>query len=499
MDDSIILKFKNITKTFPGVKALDNVSFDVKRGEVHVLLGENGAGKSTLIKILTGVFKQDSGSIYLNGQEIHISNILDSRALGIGTIFQENSLLPHLSVAENVFLTREIKNRLGYIDWPRMYDECRQWCGELGIDIDPGKKIKYLSVAQQQIVEIVKIFSQQPQIIILDEPTSALSNKEINRLFDIIVKMQAKGITFLYISHRLEELKIIGNRGSVLRDGKYISEMENVRTINRDAVIKLIVGRTLSEQYPLRDVKIGDEFFKVENLSISKTLYNVSFKVRKGEVVGLAGLVGSGRTSTAKAIFGAIRKTSGQIFVAGKEVIINSPIDAIRNKICLLPEDRKAEGLILNKPVNWNITFPSLWRYKKGIRLNKSLEKRDAVRYKDMLDIKTPSLDRLVKFLSGGNQQKVVFSKWLCAESQVYIFDEPTRGIDVGAKTEMYKIINMLAAKGNCVIVISSELPEILGICDRILVMYEGRITGEIDRKDASQEKVMYYAIGGDK
>jgi ABC-type sugar transport system ATPase subunit len=499
MDDLTILKFRNITKTFPGVKALDNVSFDVKRGEVHVLVGENGAGKSTLIKILTGVYKQDSGAIYLNNHEIQINNILESRALGIGTVFQENSLLPHLGVAENVFLTREIKNRLGYIDWPRMDDECRKCCGELGIDIDPRKKIKCLSVAQQQIVEIVKIFSQQPQIVILDEPTSALSDNEINRLFDIILKMQDKGITFLYISHRLEELKVIGNSGSVLRDGKYISGIENVRAFDRNSIIKLIVGRNLSEQYPARDAKIGAEFFEVRNLSIPKTLYNVSFKVRKGEVLGISGLVGSGRTSTAKAIFGAIRKASGQIFVDGREVIINSPIDAIRNKICLLPEDRKAEGLILNKPINWNITFPSLWKYKKGVRINKSLEKRDVERYKDILDIKTPSLDRLVKFLSGGNQQKVVFSKWLCAESQVYIFDEPTRGIDVGAKTEMYKIINSLAADGNCVIVISSELPEILGICDRIIVMYEGRITGEIDRKDATQENVMHYAIGGDK
>lgn len=491
------MQFEGITKCFPGVKALDDVSFSVRRGEVHVLLGENGAGKSTLIKILTGVYPQDEGRILLDGKEIRPGNTLESRALGIGTVFQENSLLPHLSVAENVFLTREIRNRLGGIDWKKTYAECRRWTQELGIDIDPRKRVGKLSVAEQQIVEIVKIFSQQPSVVILDEPTSALSDNEIDNLFAIVERMRQKGITFIYISHRMEEIKRIGNSGTVLRDGKKVGSLEDVRHADMEMVVKMIVGRTLEEKFPKRHVEIGEVCMEVENLSIPGVIYDVGFAVRKGEVLGLSGLVGSGRTSTAKAIIGAIPKERGTLRLNGREVKISSPSDAIKCGIGYLPEDRKAEGLILNKSVKENITLPSLLKIKSFGILSRKKENSCVTQYKEKLNIKTPGIDRLVKYLSGGNQQKVVFSKWLFAQTGVYIFDEPTRGIDVGSKSEIYRMINDLAASGAAVVVISSELPEILGICDRIVVMHEGRITGELDRAEATQERIMFYAIGG--
>lgn len=399
MSDNI-LRFENISKTFPGVKALKNMSFEIHRGDVHVLLGENGAGKSTLIKILTGVYQADEGgTIYLNDEPVKIHDTLQSRKLGIGTVFQENSLIPHLNVAENVFLTREIRGATGAIDWKKTYAECKRWIQELGVDhIDPRTPVRRLSVADQQIVEIVKVFSQDPSIVILDEPTSSLSDHEI--------------------------------------------------------------------------------------------------KVHKGEVLGFSGLVGSGRTSTAKAIIGAIPRTYGTIKIDGKPVKINNPSDAIACGIGYLPEDRKYEGLLLTKTVKENISLPSLRRkFSRGIVINSRKERDSAEEYKEKLRIKTPSINRMTKFLSGGNQQKVVFAKWLCSEANIYIFDEPTRGIDVGAKSEIYQIINDLVAQGAAVIVISSELPEILGICDRVIVMRDGRITANIDRADATQEKIMSYSI----
>lgn len=494
-----IVSFKNITKTFPGVVALNDISFSIKRGEVHCLLGENGAGKSTLIKILTGVYHADSGEILINGEKVTIGDIVDAQKLRIGTVFQENSLVPHLSVAENVFLTREIKNKFGFIDWNRMYSECTRWCKELGIEIDPKAKINQLSVAQQQIVEIVKMFSQNPQIVILDEPTSALSDNEIDNLFDIVKKMQEKGITFLYISHRMEEIKRIGNSGSVLRDGEFVSSIEDVTKLDMDEIIALIVGRTLDQKFPARNAEIGDVLLEAEGLSVPGLIYDISFQVRRGEVVGFSGLVGSGRTTTAKAVFGAIHRSAGTVRIDGREVRIKSPRDAIKNRIGLLPENRKEEGLILNQSVCWNTIFASLKKFKKGPFIKRKTERKAVEDYRERLNIKTPTLFQQVKYLSGGNQQKVVFAKWLCADSGVYFFDEPTRGIDVGAKSEIYGMINMLAAAGNAVVVISSELPEILGVCDRTVVFHEGRVTGVLDRREATQEAIMYHALGGDE
>ena len=493
----ILLSFRHISKEFPGVKALDDVSFDVRRGEVHVLLGENGAGKSTLIKMLSGVHTPSSGAIVLNGKEIRPANIQEARALGIGVVFQENSLVPHLSVAENVFLTREFRDKFGAIDWKKTNSECERWIAELGMHIDVRETVKCLSVAEQQIVEIVKILSQNPSLIVLDEPTSALSEKEIKNLFQIVKRLQEKDITFIYISHRMEEIQQIGDSASVLRDGQYIEYIPNVGEISLDEVIKLIVGRKLEDKFPERNVTLGETFFEVQGLSVPKIIYDISFQVRKGEVVGLAGLVGAGRTSTAKAIIGALPKNAGKVLVDGKVVSIKSPRDAIRSGIGYLPEDRKYEGLILTKPIRENITLACLKSFIRGGIIRNKLESAAAERYRDVLKIKMPGIERWVKYLSGGNQQKVVFAKWLCADSKVYIFDEPTRGIDVGSKREIYQIINDLAAQGAAIIVISSELPEILGICDRVVVLHEGRKTGELSRSQATQEKIMYYAIGG--
>ena len=351
-------------------------------------------------------------------------------------------------------------------------------------------------MADQQIVEIVKAFSQDPSIVILDEPTSSLSDHEINNLFRIIETLKAKGVTFIYVSHRMEEIKRIGDRATIFRDGALTGEIDDCKKADMDQVINMIVGRTLDEKFPHRESHIGEVALEVDDFQIPNTIYDISFKVHKGEVLGFSGLVGSGRTSTAKAIIGAIPRTCGTIKIDGKPVKINNPSDAIACGIGYLPEDRKYEGLLLTKTVKENISLPSLRRkFSRGIVINSRKERDSAEEYKEKLRIKTPSINRMTKFLSGGNQQKVVFAKWLCSEANIYIFDEPTRGIDVGAKSEIYQIINDLVAQGAAVIVISSELPEILGICDRVIVMRDGRITANIDRADATQEKIMSYSI----
>ncbi len=376
-----ILRFENISKTFPGVKALKNISFGIRRGDVHVLLGENGAGKSTLIKILTGVYQADEGGvIYLNEKPIKPQDTLHSREFGIGTVFQENSLIPHLNVAENIFLTRELKNAAGVIDWDRTYKECERWIRELGVDhINPRTQVRRLSVADQQIVEIVKVFSRNPSIVILDEPTSSLSDNEINNLFRIIETLKEKGVTFIYVSHRMEEIKRIGDRATIFRDGALTGEIEDCKTADMDEVINRIVGRTLEEKFPHRESNIGDVIMEIKDIQVPNTIYDISFKLHKGEVLGFSGLVGSGRTSTAKAIVGAIPRSSGEIWINGKIAKINNPLDAITNGIGYLPENRKTEGLLLTKSVKENISLPSLTRkFTRSIVLNMQKEKEVA-------------------------------------------------------------------------------------------------------------------------
>lgn len=492
-----IVEFRHITKQFSGVKVLEDVSFFINRGEVHCILGENGAGKSTLMKILTGVYHAEEGEILINGERVNVCDIREARKLNIGTVFQENSLVPHMTVAENIFLTREIKNRSGLVDWKKMRSETIRWGQELGVELDPDIRVKKLTVAGQQLVEIVKVFSQNPQIVILDEPTSSLSDKEIDNLFSIIRRMQKKGVTFIYISHRMEEIKQIGNSGTVLRDGKFVVRIEDVCAMEIENIISYIVGRPLDEQFPKRKAVIGDVLLEAKNITVPGLVQDVSFQVKRGEVLGFSGLVGAGRSETAKAVFGSLRRTGGQILIDGRQVNIRSPHEAIKAGIGLLPENRKEEGLVLNKSIAWNIVFSSLGSMKGKFLLSGKREGEAVDHYTDQLHIKTTSSDKQVKFLSGGNQQKVVFAKWLCAKSSIYIFDEPTRGIDVGAKSEIYGIINDLVSGGNAVIVISSELPEILGICDRIAVFHEGSIKKIIDRKEATQENIMYYALGG--
>ena len=495
--DMPIIEFCNITKAFSGVKALDDVSFSIEKGHVHCLMGENGAGKSTLIKILTGVYQADEGEIKIKGETVKIRDIYHSRKLHIGTVFQENSLLPHLSVAENIFLTREPKTKTGLINYKEMYEKSLEWEKKLGVSIDPKEKVRNLSVAEQQIVEIVKVLSQDPEIIILDEPTSSLSDNEIENLFEIIKRLQDNGMTFIYVSHRMEEIKEIGTSGTVLRDGKFIVTINDIKKISIEDIITYIVGRPLNQIYPPRHAEIGNVLLEVKNLSVPGLVHHVSFQVRRGEVLGFSGLVGAGRTETAKAVFGDLKKSEGTIFKEGDKLSIKSPKDAIRCGISLLTENRKEEGLFLEKSVSWNVVSASLDTIKSHGFLNFRKERNLVKDYVKALGIKVANVERPVKYLSGGNQQKVVFAKWLNAGSQIYIFDEPTRGIDVGAKSEIYGIINQLAEQGKAVIVISSELPEILGICDRIAIFHEGKLVKELDRQDADQEKIMYYAIGG--
>lgn len=492
-----IVEFRNISKSFAGTQALDDISFSIKRGTVHCLLGENGAGKSTLIKILTGVVKEDSGQVFFDGEELRHRDIWITQAKGIGTVYQENSLIPHLSIAENVFLSREIRTKSGTIDRKKMEVETLERGKELGIELNPKNLVKNLSIAEQQIVEIVKMFSQNPKFVVLDEPTSSLSDNEISNLFAIIRRMQAKGVTFIYISHRMEEIQEIGDDGSILRDGKYITRIDDVKKTDLNDIITHVVGRPLKQIYPERKAKIEDIVFEVKNLSVPNLIYDVNFFVRKGEVLGFSGLMGSGRTETAKAIFGELKKSSGEIFKNNEQIFINHPSDAIKHGIGLLTENRKEEGLFLSKTLSCNIVTAAIKKIKKYGILNLRKEAELAKKYVDILSIKTSGVDRVVRYLSGGNQQKVVFGKWLCAESDIYIFDEPTRGIDVGSKTEIYKLINTLSEEGNAIIVISSELPEVLGICDRIAVFREGKVVKILDREGTTQEKIMFYAMGG--
>ena len=396
-----IIEFQNICKAFSGVMVLKHVSFKIRRGSIHCLLGENGAGKSTLIKILTGVYKADSGKVLIDGNEVHVNSIEQAQQLGIGTVFQENSLIPHLSVAENIFLTREPKLKNGFIDYRRMFKESEAWAEKLGVKINPRAKVKALSVAEQQIVEIVKVFSRNPRIVILDEPTSSLSDKEISRLFSIVKKMQESGITFIYVSHRMEEIKEIGDQGSILRDGEFIITIEDIKKAKLNDIIKYIVGRELTQQYPLRNARIGKTIFEVKNLGVANMIHDISFQLRAGEVLGFSGLVGSGRTETAKTIFGVYHKTTGEVILRGKNISINNPSDAIRAGIGLVPENRKEEGLFLGKSVAWNISFASLDKIKRGLFLDLNRERALVNKYVQDLNIKTSNIEKPVKSAKG--------------------------------------------------------------------------------------------------
>ncbi len=492
MSDTI-LQLKNIGKRFPGVIALSDVSIEFKKGEVHALLGENGAGKSTLIKLLTGAYTASEGSIVYLGNEYEKFGPKEAKKLGISAIYQEFNLVPYISIAQNVFFGNEIKKGL-FLDMPEMEKRTKELAKEMGLDINPKTKVKDIGVAYMQIVEIIKALSEETKVLIMDEPSAPLTNREIEAMFKIIEKLKAKGITIIYISHRLEELFEICDRVSILRDGKYICT-KNIADISRQELIADMVGRELNELFVGGAGPTNEVVLEAQNLNTEK-IHNISFKLHKGEILGFGGLVGAGRTETARVIFGADKLESGIIKRNGKEVIISSPTIAIKEGIGLLTEDRKQQGLVLGMNVKDNIVYPILKKETKGLFLNNIKIKADCERYREELRIKTPSIYQLSKFLSGGNQQKIVLAKWLATDCDVLIFDEPTRGIDVGAKQEIYNLMHDLTKQGKSIIMISSEMPELFGMSDRVIVMHEGNICGELSREEFDQERMLTIASG---
>jgi ribose transport system ATP-binding protein len=489
-----LLEMRGIEKSFPGVRALRGVDLELAAGEVLALLGENGAGKSTLIKMLGGAHRPDAGSLQLGGETIQVDSPSEAQQLGIAVIYQEFNLVPALSAADNIFLGRE-KTRGGFLARREERGRAQQLFERLGVDIDPSIPCRQLTVAQQQIVEIAKALSLDARIIVMDEPSATLTTQEVSRLFDVIRELKSHGIGVIYISHRLEEIFEVADRIVVLRDGRCVGERA-VADVSRDELIELLVGRELSDEFPARDLTLGPVRLEVKGLRRTGAVQPVSFAVRAGEVVALTGLVGAGRTETMRLVFGADRPDGGEVWLDGNRLAINGPRDAIRAGIGLLTEDRKLQGLVLPHTVRENFGLPNLNRHSRFSFVNKVDESAALDHYVDALHIKLTHSEQLTATLSGGNQQKVVLAKWLAKDCDVLVFDEPTRGIDVGAKYEIYLLINELAAQGKCVIMISSELPEVLGMADRILVMHEGRITGEINEvASATQEQIMQLAV----
>jgi len=488
---------KGISKSFPGVQALKNVDFVLLRGEIHGLVGENGAGKTTLMRILTGVLPMDSGTIILRGKPVHIENPKHAQLLGISVIHQELSVLPNLTVGQNILLGREPRSFLPFlVDWKKLYLASREHLRRLNIEIDPRIPLSELSVAQRQMVEIARALSFQADIIVMDEPTSALTEKEIESLFSLMRSLREQGISIIFISHKIEEIFSIVDRVTVLRDGALVGSMP-ISAIKMEEVVKMMVGRELKEMFPKASVPQEEVVLSVRNLRRGKELQGISFDLHRGEILGLAGLVGSGRTLVARAIFGADPLEEGEIWIEGKRVHISSPQEAISKGIGFLPEDRKAQGLFLGLPLSYNIAITGLKKLSfLGVLLFNKI-KGLALEFVKKLRIKTPSVLQVARNLSGGTQQKVVLAKWLALKPKILILDEPTRGIDVGAKAEIHAIMSDLAKQGVAILMISSELPEIMGISDRILVMHEGRITGEFRREEATQDKIMLCATGG--
>ena len=488
------LRMKGIRKSFPGVVALDGVSLEVRQGEVHVLLGENGAGKSTLMKILSGAIRSDAGEIELLGQPVQIQGPAHAQALGVRIIYQEFNLVPQLSAAENILLGREPTIGLGIVDRERLRKEAARRLDELGIRIDPDRPVAELGVAHQQMVEVARALDGQARVLVMDEPTSALTASEIDALFAAIQGLTAGGVAVIYISHRLEEVERIGRRVTVLRDGRNVAT-HTVGQVSLAELIRLMANRELKEHFPKRRVARGEELLRVEGLR-GGVLQDVAFSVHRGEVVGLAGLLGAGRTEVARAISGADPIPAGRVTIRGKAVCHRAPRDAIRSGLGFLPEDRKTQGLVLARSVKENLALPSVSRLSPFGWMNAEAESSLASRAVQDLRIRTPGLDQRVVLLSGGNQQKVVLGKWLAADVDILVMDEPTRGIDVAAKVEIYEEMNRLTARGAGILMISSELLEVLGMSDRILVMRQGRIVAEMDAAGATQEQVLRAAVG---
>lgn len=492
MSDNI-LELKHITKLYPGVVALNDVSLEVRRGEILALVGENGAGKSTLIKTCSGAITPTQGEIVINGKSFTGMTPQTSEQNGIGVIYQEFNLVGDLSVAENIFLGRAIRKGM-VIDLKAMERESKKILDSLNIKINPKTLVKTLSVGYQQMVEIAKAVSQNAKLLIMDEPSAPLTSAEVEAMFAIVDKLKAGGVSIIYISHRLDEIFRLADRITILRDGQYVTTLNTDET-NKDELVKYMVGRQLTEVYPKRDeICVKDEvIFEAVNVSGNGDK-NISFKIHRGEVLGLGGLVGAGRTEFAELMFGMRQKTAGKFIFKGKEILPKTPKDAIELGIGLVPEDRKKEGALLGMSIRCNINMPIYQRISKGTVINEKKEEEIAQTYRKEISIKTPTLDQLVKNLSGGNQQKVILAKWLAADSELLIFDEPTRGIDVGAKQEIYTLINHLVEQGKTVLMISSEMEELMGMSDRILILAEGNMTGELNKSEFDQERIMQLA-----
>ncbi|MFQ5691984.1 MAG: sugar ABC transporter ATP-binding protein [Nitrospinota bacterium] len=492
----LLLCVRGINKSFPGVRALRGVDFDLRRGEVHVLLGENGAGKSTLMKILSGAYVADRGLITIDGEPVQIGTPRRAQELGIGIIYQELNLVPNLDVAENLFLGREEAFGRLRIRRKAIHAKAREILGALQFDIDPYTLAEDLGVGQQQMVAIAKAVSQRSRILIFDEPTSSLTDHEIEILFRTLRRLKEQGVGIIYISHRLNEVHVVGDRVTVLRDGCLIGT-RHLSTVTVPDLVRMMVGRDLTEMFHRDRVEAGEEALRIEGLSREGVLRDVSLVVRRGEIVGIAGLVGAGRSELARAVFGIDEYDSGRVYLAGREVTVGTPSKAIRMGVALAPENRKEEGLCLNLNVQENIILAGMRSLFRRGHIQPRVEQDLAEHYVKELRIATPSTKTPAMSLSGGTQQKVVLAKWLCSRAKVFIFDEPTRGIDVGAKVEVHDLMNQLAREGAAVLMISSELPEVLGMSDRIYVMCEGRIAAEFDRAEATQEKILTFAMGG--
>ena len=492
---AMLLEMRNISKSFPGVKALNGFSIDLKAGEVHALVGENGAGKSTLIKTLYGIHQPDGGEIVIDGVPTKINGPADALSKGIGVVFQELSVCPHLDIANNIFLGC-IKNKRGIIDDRFAHEEAARLMEEaVGLRIPSDTPMKDLSIADQQMVEITKVTSKGCRIVVFDEPTSSLTENEIERLFKIIFALKKKGVGIIYISHRLEELPVIADRITVMRDGTRVKTMDYKDT-NDNEIISLMVGRELSNIYPTYKRTIGEVVFEADNIRQGTKLDVKHLDVRKGEILGIAGLVGAGRTETLRALFGADEADEKHVKIEGREYTFKNPSEAIAAGFVYMTENRKFDGAALGLSVEENITMASLQKFSKRGRMQEAKAKSNAQEYCKKLNIRTPSIDQKVMNLSGGNQQKVIIGKWLTRTAKVMVFDEPTRGIDVGAKYEIYSLMNDLSDQGIAIIMISSDLPEILGMSDRVAVFKDGRVTAVLDRKDADSETIMKYATG---
>lgn len=489
-----ILELKGITVKFPGVVALNKLDMDIHEGEVHVLIGENGAGKSSLIKVLCGIYFPDEGSMLIQGKPYMPQAPIDAINAGIRVVHQEFNLLPYLSIAENIFFER-LPRKNGFVDFKKLYSDTDKLLKMVGLNASAKTKVEMLGVAQMQLVEIAKALSTDSKILLLDEPTATLTDKDIDLLFATIRRLKKSGITIIYISHRLKELFEIGDRITVLKNGEKVGD-RLITEVDIPGLVQMMVGKSMHEEFQFRDdVKLGEEVLRVEGLKRRESKYYNSFSVRAGEIVGIAGLVGSGRTENMRAIFGADRKESGEIYLHGEKVKIKSPQDAVKQGISLITEDRKSQGLALDMPCSLNMTLTDPKRISARGFINRQQEREVAEKLVKDLEVKTPSINQLVRNFSGGNQQKVVIAKWLFCGGKVFIFDEPTRGIDVGAKYEIYNLMWELAESGKGLVMISSDMPELLGLCHRILVFSDGEIVGEVQRKDFDQEKILHLAF----